>query len=95
MCTVLHGFPLYILVLQPSDSVMEIKSKQVNAILVTKKGTCSIYNCVQQSLPLNYSVFKAQPHHVLMQFCNENKKGGGWSWPIHQTTSSFSHISKN
>lgn len=37
MCKVLHGFPLHIVVVQPNDSVMEIKPKHVNAILVTKK----------------------------------------------------------
>lgn len=37
MCIVLHGFPLHIVVLQPNDSVMGIKPKHVNAILVTKK----------------------------------------------------------
>lgn len=37
MCIVLHGFHLRIVVLQPIDSVMEIKPKHVNAILVTKK----------------------------------------------------------
>ena len=37
MCIVLHAFPLHIVVLQPNDSVTEIKPKHVAAILVTKK----------------------------------------------------------
>jgi len=57
MCKVLHGFPLHIVVVQPNDSVMEIKPKHVNAILVTKKEIVeyiivfnSLYNLTVQFL---------------------------------------------
>jgi len=67
MCTVLHGFPLHIVVLQPNDSVMKIKPKHVNAILVTKKEFVEYISVFNSLYHLTIQFLK---HNHIMCWCS-------------------------